>query len=239
MAKTAVSDEEIQLRKRARRRLVGAIALVLLAVVFLPMVLDHEPKQRPQEVNIQIPPIPNQAPTMPAGQTGTPTQAPSDAVPSAPPAPGKPGPSVRPDVSAVAPSSEPAAPSAAASKAAPPSRAAATPKPPAPPKLPAVTSAKPAGGEQDGGAQAPAGDGYVIRLGAFSDPDNAKQLLAKLKGNKIAGYAESVKTPHGQRVRVRAGPFATREAAQSARDRLRQLKLIPPPSEGKIVRQGE
>ena len=91
MAKTAVSDEEIQLRKRARRRLVGAIALVLLAVVFLPMVLDHEPKQRPQEVNIQIPPIPNQAPTMPAGQTGTPTQAPSDAVPGAPPAPGSRG----------------------------------------------------------------------------------------------------------------------------------------------------
>ena len=37
MAKS-ISDEEIQLRKRARRRLVGAIALVTVIAVFLPMV---------------------------------------------------------------------------------------------------------------------------------------------------------------------------------------------------------
>ena len=78
-----------------------------------------------------------------------------------------------------------------------------------------------------------------MRLGAFSDASNAKQLLAKLKANKIAGYAEVLKTAEGQRVRVRAGPFPTEESARSARDRMRQLKLIPPPSEGKIVRQGE
>jgi DedD protein len=94
VAKTVVSDEEIQLRKRARRRLVGAIALVLLAVVFLPMVLDSEPRQRPQEVNIQIPSIPPQAPMPPAGQTATPAadaSAPRPSVdsgtPSAPTAP--------------------------------------------------------------------------------------------------------------------------------------------------------
>ena len=43
MAKT-VSEEEIQLRKRARRRLVGAIAMVIAAVVILPMVLDSQPE---------------------------------------------------------------------------------------------------------------------------------------------------------------------------------------------------
>lgn len=54
MAKT-VSEEEIQLRKRARRRLVGAVALVIAAVVILPMVLDREPKQESQEIDIRIP----------------------------------------------------------------------------------------------------------------------------------------------------------------------------------------
>jgi DedD protein len=54
MAK-AVSEEEIQLRKRARRRLVGAITLVIAAVVILPMVLDSKPKQRSQEIDIRIP----------------------------------------------------------------------------------------------------------------------------------------------------------------------------------------
>lgn len=57
MAK-AISDEELQLKKRARRRLVGAIALVLLVVVFLPMFLDSEPKPLNQDIAITIPPMP-------------------------------------------------------------------------------------------------------------------------------------------------------------------------------------
>lgn len=52
-----VSEEELQLKKRARRRLIGAIALVAGVAAVLPMVLDSEPKPRPgsQEINIQIP----------------------------------------------------------------------------------------------------------------------------------------------------------------------------------------
>src|SRR5471032_2548341 len=53
MAKS-ISEEELQLRKRARRRLVGAIALVTIVAVFLPMVLDHEPKPVRQDVSIRI-----------------------------------------------------------------------------------------------------------------------------------------------------------------------------------------
>lgn len=51
-----VSEEELQLKKRARRRLIGAIALVAAVAALLPMVLDSEPKQTSQEVSIQIPP---------------------------------------------------------------------------------------------------------------------------------------------------------------------------------------
>ena len=54
MAKT-VSEEETQLRKRARRRLVGSITLVIAAVVILPMVLDSKPEQRIEEIDIRIP----------------------------------------------------------------------------------------------------------------------------------------------------------------------------------------
>lgn len=50
-----VSEEEIQLRKRARRRVVGAITLVIAAVVILPMVLDSKPEQRSHEIDIRIP----------------------------------------------------------------------------------------------------------------------------------------------------------------------------------------
>ena len=54
MAKS-ISEEELQLRKRARRRLIGAIALVTMVAVFLPMALDHEPKPVNQDISIRIP----------------------------------------------------------------------------------------------------------------------------------------------------------------------------------------
>src|SRR5687767_5231921 len=50
-----ISDEELQLKKRARRRLVGAIVLVTAVAVVLPMVLDSEPRPVGQNVDIQIP----------------------------------------------------------------------------------------------------------------------------------------------------------------------------------------
>lgn len=54
----AISSEELQLRKRARRRLVGAVALVLVVVVFLPMFLDNDPKPVSEDIAINIPPPP-------------------------------------------------------------------------------------------------------------------------------------------------------------------------------------
>jgi len=50
-----VSDEELQLKNAHRRRLIGAIALVTTVAVVLPMVLDSEPRQVAQDINIKIP----------------------------------------------------------------------------------------------------------------------------------------------------------------------------------------
>ena len=50
-----MSDDVNLLRRRARRRLVGAIALVVLAVVVLPIILDQKPRPGPQELTVQIP----------------------------------------------------------------------------------------------------------------------------------------------------------------------------------------
>jgi DedD protein len=51
----AESQEINTLRRRGRRRLVGAIALVLLAVIVLPMVFDSEPRQSAPPVSVRIP----------------------------------------------------------------------------------------------------------------------------------------------------------------------------------------
>jgi DedD protein len=49
------SDPVLPEKKRARRRLVGAVALVLAAVVGLPMILDSEPKPVTDDIAIDIP----------------------------------------------------------------------------------------------------------------------------------------------------------------------------------------
>src|SRR5690606_37222119 len=52
---TAAPDSDLQLKKRARRRLVGAVALALLAAIVLPMVMDHEPRPTQQDIQVRIP----------------------------------------------------------------------------------------------------------------------------------------------------------------------------------------
>jgi DedD protein len=54
MAKAA-SDEQLQLRRRARRRLVGAIALVTVIAVVLPWILEREPRPAEEPIAVQIP----------------------------------------------------------------------------------------------------------------------------------------------------------------------------------------
>src|SRR6476620_8518368 len=86
-----ISDEELQLKKRARRRLVGAIVLVSAVAVILPMILDSEPKSVNKNVDIQIPPSdsaefkPKTAPPTPNVSDGSVppiTQPPAEVLPA-------------------------------------------------------------------------------------------------------------------------------------------------------------
>ena len=132
------------LKRRGRRRLVGAVALVLLAVIVLPMVFDPEPRESLPPVSVRIPGE-NDAPFNPK----------------------------------LAPKNAKAEPPAAAS-----------------------------------------GD-YVIAVGAYTNPE---AVIAKLAAANLPYYTEPVK---GNLTRVRAGPFASKEAADQAHDKLKSLGLRP------------
>jgi len=90
----ADTEDVDTLKRRGRRRLVGAIALVLAAVIVLPMVFDQEPRQTPTTVNIRIPRedagtfTPKTARTppaaAPAGKKGPEASAPVTAAPAKP-----------------------------------------------------------------------------------------------------------------------------------------------------------
>lgn len=221
MAK-AISDEELQLKKRARRRLVGAIALVLLVVVFLPMFLDSEPKPLNQDITITIPPIPNAdtsaaAPLSPAPIRGMPSVS--------PPTPDEPASAAKPEAPVAV---EPSAPHAEPA----PAETRLPPKAEAEPKSVAKPAAKP-----EKTAATSAADGYVVQLGAFSNGANAKALQKKLQENKFKAYTELVKSAGGDRTRVRVGPYPSREAADKARDQLKSRKLII--GDATVVRQGD
>lgn len=49
------NDSQLQFKKRARRRLVGAVFFASVVALVLPMVMDHEPRQPVQDVEIRIP----------------------------------------------------------------------------------------------------------------------------------------------------------------------------------------
>tara|TARA_B100000945_G_C20287330_1_gene551638 strand:- start:168 stop:740 length:573 start_codon:yes stop_codon:yes gene_type:complete len=53
-----LESEETELKRRSRQRLIGAIALMLLVIVFLPMFLDNEPQPLSEDILIEIPEIP-------------------------------------------------------------------------------------------------------------------------------------------------------------------------------------
>ena len=212
----AISDEELQLKKRARRRLVGAIALVLLIVVFLPMVLDNEPKPLNQDIAITVPPVPR------------PESLPSVAAPAQSAAPNAPAPAnsaitgmpsgTRPTGTASPTNAESARPES--TRPAPTRTEPARTEPRAAPR-PAQKESR--------SASAPASadeETFVVQLGAFSNAANAKTLQRKLHDNKFKAYTELIKSAGGDRVRVRVGPYPSREAAEKARERLKSMKLI-------------
>jgi DedD protein len=58
-------------------------------------------------------------------------------------------------------------------------------------------------------------------VGAFSNPES---VVAKLKAAKMPHYTEPLQ---GNLTRVRAGPFATKDAAEKALQRLKGLGLEP------------
>lgn len=206
MAK-AISDEELQLKKRARRRLVGAVALVLLIVVFLPMILDSEPRPLNQDIAINIPPMPKPESIQ---QNPAPAISSTPAPPSPPRVAGMPAPAVQPDP---APAIE--------TKPDLPNNAPAKPEAKPVPKSLQKHEIKPAPA-----SHAADEESFVVQLGAFSNAANAKALQKKLQENKFKAYTELVKNAGGDRTRVRVGPYPTREAAEKARDRLKAMKLI-------------
>ena len=247
-AKGGADDPVLPEKKRARRRLVGAIGLALAVAIGLPMILDSEPKPLASDIEIRIP-SKAQAVTI-NGTAGASAQGtiqaavpaasaalgPSEQIIATPPVlpsivmPAtdvKPEPApmplptptprteapVRPVESRIESHSEakPVPESKPASKALDSTRALAI--------LEGRVAVKEVAVKESGGFN------YVVQVAALATQDKVDELQARLKAAGIDSYTQKISTPAGQRIRIRVGPFASREEADKALARLARLGL--------------
>ena len=230
-----------ELRRRARRRLVGAVVLALGVAVVVPMLLETEQKPLGDDVSVKIPPVDSgkfvnrlndgvakseanaknddaKPATQPAPATGNAsepsrkydTRVPDDA--NHPPSENAPAPAP------IAPAPSPSAASISTQAESSPSQVAAP--------APATDAAKVAhAADTAKSAHAPSlpapHEGFAVQLAAFADDRGANSLAGRLKRAGYAAYTEPLKTSKGTLWRVRVGPYSSREAAQAARDKLR------------------
>lgn len=228
-------DAQLPLKKRARRRLVGAVALAVLAAVVLPMVMDQSPQSPVQDVQVRIPGQEPATPFNPRALTSRNTESAGEAEKSAakPAEPAVEKPADKP----VAKAAE-KAPEKPAEKA--PEKAAAKVAEKAAEKAPekSVEKAADRNGEEArraaailaGKPAAPdvkppssASGEFVILIGAFANPANVKQLQTKLGELGIKVYTEVLESPQGNKTRVRAGPFPNRDAADKALEKMKRI----------------
>jgi DedD protein len=201
------TDDELNIRRKQRRRLVGAIALTLAVVVVLPMVLDDAPKSTQADIELRIP-DPDKAgefvPSVEIPESGMPLPAPATPAVAVP--------------AVVAPAVPEVVQPSAAAKDTPAKPAANT----APATTPTTTIKTPAPKPAEKPVSA-ADTGYVAQVGAYANADAAKQESAKLKQWGFKAYTEKA----GDKTRVRVGPYPSREKAETVGKQLEKRGLQP------------
>ena len=66
---------------------------------------------------------------------------------------------------------------------------------------------------------------FIVQVGAFEQDSKAKEVRAKLEKAGIKTYTHIAQTKEGKRIRVRVGPFASKEEAQKTVDKIKSLQL--------------
>jgi DedD protein len=208
----SATPDTSEIRRKGRQRLIGAVTLVLLLVVFVPMLLDPAPRQEGKEPVLAIP----------VKEGAAPLPAPAKATEAPPPVvPAKAG--TQPAPVAATPVAAPTEPP----KAAP----APTPAKADPPKadLAKVIEAKSAEPAPAAAAiAAPKLEGFAVQVGAFKDEDRLKLAREKLSAAKVTHFIERL--PGSELTRLRAGPYKSREEADKALAAVKAAGL-----DGKVV----
>jgi DedD protein len=93
-----------------------------------------------------------------------------------------------------------------------------------------ATAARPSATEVRTDAKAVAGDpargqGYFLQVGAFASEKAARDQVERIRRLGATAFTERIRTQQGERIRVRLGPFPTRDASDGLRQRLRSAGI--------------
>ena len=233
------------MRKRARHRLIGAAALVLIGVVGFPLLFDSQPRPIDVDIAINIPDKNKVAPLAAAPKAVVASQA-EPPLPKAEPAEKEtmvyPAPVEKAGPSAATVTPEKAQPA----KATAPTPAIADTKPDTlatgkteakavpksdtkvlEPKSPAEASKAQTlldGKEPAPAASAP-GARYVVQVGAFAEAQKAREARQTLEKAGFKTYTQIINNNDGKRTRVRVGPLANKAEADKAAEKIKSLGL--------------
>jgi DedD protein len=242
------------IRKRARHRLMGSVVLVLGAVLGLPLLFDSQPRPVAIDTPIVIPDR-NQVSALSSTVTNAKTAASKEGLVLDPALAGQSGAAksaltnsagLDPHEEVVTKDgktevkSEPKVETKPELKAEPKPepKIETKPEPKAEPKIESKNDLK-AEAKSDAkeaakakalldGKDAPKGGEAVrsvVQVGAYADLAKAKEVRAKLESAGFKTYTQEVDTKDGKRIRVRVGPFASKEEADKTAEKIRKLNL--------------
>jgi DedD protein len=204
------------LDKAYKQRMVGALVLVAVAVIFLPMLFSRQDEARHVQVDAPAAPQAPVAPQVKVDPVSVPEQQPLAQEPV--PTDEELSPSNQPPSMPIAPAPSKAASQPAATAKATPAPAAAKPAP-APAPAPTAPTAPAADSKVDANGLSVS---WSVQLASLSNRANADNLQKTLR---TQGYNAYIRTADGVN-RVFVGPLIERAEADRLRDQLdKQQKL--------------
>ena len=200
-----------------KERLVGAAVILILAVIFIPMLLDDTEDQEIVITETNIPPKPENMPLPPSVDERI---IPADSNFSSRIIPVQEEPAVEEVEEPVVQKTEEAVPPAEKKET-------TSPKP----AQTAGQKSAAAAGKNDEPATNVGVSAWVVQLGSFSSEKNAQELNQKLKQAGFRSFVEPLRQNNTTSYRVRVGPELRRSDAQTIKEKLKSTMQI----EGIIV----
>lgn len=198
-------DQGLSFKKRARRRLVGAIALVLIMIIILPMMLEDRQKTVQEDIEIIMSPTTTDlnASAEPDAESLADVeeliiQDPDNEINSA---------VATNDMSDV--DAKPTNPESVATE----------------PTEKVESNKSVAASEEIAKTNTSTGKGYYVQIGVFSNPDNIKKLQLKLSDLGYKSLTEKISTDTGVKTRLRTEIFNERNEAAIALQNIKDAGL--------------